>query len=298
MVPRVVPYQPDHLVPLTRLINSAASKMPPTDAYFSEAAVRQVFESYETLWHHHYDEQPYTPQNVRVAVASADGRPSGVVVYRWDDGRDVGSIGYVLFSESMPSAGDLLVEHAVSGLAEQGCSRVMTWDRNPFGLGWTGVPGVSPHIGAALDRHGFVLDERWVLMVANTQIDPPPVLAYQPPDWQLAWTVDRETSEWRLDIYYREEIVAECQFWGPPPHLAECPGFDGWVTVEWIGVSEEHRRIGLARWLLTRQLAFHHEEGRPNVMLWTGPGNTPARTLYHDLGFIDGPEAHQYRLDL
>ena len=292
---RIEPFRAEHLPALVGVVRAHTELVPPRGAEMSENALLEVLTGYPTLWHHHYHDEPYTPDHVQALVALEGESVSGMVVVRWDDANSLGHIGLLAFDSAQPDAGDILVEAAVETTVDHGCKSISTDDRCPLGLGWFGVPGTWPHVVAALERSGFAPADSWVLMVAETDVPPTGVLSATPPTWQLLWTPHPAQREWRLELFHDEELAAECDVWGVPPHLAECDGFEGWISVEWIGVSEEHRRMGLARWLITRQLAFHRDAGRTHVMLWTGPDNGPARRLYHDLSFVDGPETRIYR---
>ena len=96
------------------------------------------------------------------------------------------------------------------------------------------------------------------------------------------------------EVFRLEELAAECDAWGIPPHLDDCPGFGDVITIEWIGVEEPYARRGLATWLMRKQFAYHRAAGKTRVMLWTGPDNHPAQRLYERLHLSVCAETHVY----
>lgn len=221
-----------------------------------------------------------------------------MTLLRWDDANRFGHIGFLVGDPDAIEITGKLVDEAVSILLEKRCETVGTDDRCPFGIGWIGIPEPWEHIDRILSDRSFAIDDDWILMTGRTDVPDLDDIEKQPPEWILLWTGDEKRLEWRLELYFEEKVAAECHMWGVPPHLRHCPGFDGWVTVEWVGVIPEARRQGFARWLLSRQFRHQASAKRNHVMLWTGPGNQNARKLYHDLGFIDGPQTFIYRRSL
>jgi len=233
-----------------------------------------------------------------VLVALDHKNPVAVTLLRWDDANRFGHIGFLVGDPDAIEITGKLVDEAVSILLEKRCETVGTDDRCPFGIGWIGIPEPWEHIDRILSDRSFAIDDDWILMTGRTDVPDLDDIEKQPPEWILLWTGDEKRLEWRLELYFEEKVAAECHMWGVPPHLRHCPGFDGWVTVEWVGVIPEARRQGFARWLLSRQFRHQASAKRNHVMLWTGPGNQNARKLYHDLGFIDGPQTFIYRRSL
>ena len=291
----IVPYEPRHLSALVALADAHLALVPPHDARMIAPALEMVVRQYHRLWLHHYPEDADIPTHHRALVALEAGEPVGLAIVRWSSDDESGHVAFLLAEPSMPEAADRLIEEATAMLSAQACATIEAGDRCPIGLGWFGLPTTWTHLIGAYERAGFACVDGWAIMTGRTDAVPiePPRPAKEMIHVLLTEHPDRR--EWRIEFFHDEENVGECDAWGVPPHLDSCPGFGDWITIEWIGVAEEFRRRGLAFWLMVKQMHYHLRAGRHYVMLWTGPDNLPARSLYRRLGFDDGPETRVFR---
>lgn len=289
------PYTSSDLATLVGLANEHLALVPPTEARMSEEALLTVLTCYESLWLHHYPEDAEIAHHCRTLVATEGGRPAGLVMVRSEPEDLSGHLPLFLAAPGHDGIAEALLSAVEDMLRSEGCVTVDTEGRCPIGLGWFGLSTTWQHLISALQRAGYEPYDRWVIMTGRTDaipIEPPHPKGTLP---HIIFTGHPDRREWLLDLYEDEDIVAECHAWGVPPHLDSCPGFGEWITIEWIGVEEPHRRRGLAFWLMMKQMHHHLRAGRTRVMLWTGPDNLPARHLYYRLGFDDGPETQVFR---
>lgn len=170
----------------------------------------------------------------------------------------------------------------------RGCASAYFCPRFGFGVGWFGIPDVWPHMIEAIQKFGFRVDSRWVIMtgsVSSATEDDRPLS-----DFDFAWRIDEARLEWELEAKAGDALVGECQAWGIPAHFRGCPGFDEWITFEWLGVEELYQRKRLGSRLMQEQMRFQVRRGVKNVIVWTETNNTAARKLNESFGFTDGPE--------
>jgi len=280
---------------LVELANRHVALVPPWGARLTERALSLALTQSGRLWRHHDREEP-SAATYQALVALCDGEPTGAIVAGRRRNDEHGDIPLLIADPRRPDAADRLLDAAAASLRAQGCTSMQVADRCPLGLGWFGVPMTWAHVVAALERAGFIPVDYWIIMAGDASItDVEPATAPSPPDWNVFVIVHDDHREWRLELYHRDELAGECEAWGIPPHLDDCPGFGDWITIEWLGIEEPYRRRGLGRWLMVRQLHYQLGAGRTKAMLWTGPANVPARELYHRLGFTDGPETRIFR---
>jgi GNAT superfamily N-acetyltransferase len=294
----VRPYTPQDLSVLVEVANDHCALVPPTHARMSREGLETVLTRYEGLWLHHYPEDAEIPQHYHTLVAIEKGRAVGLVMVRWEPEDLTGHIPFFLAAPDVPEVADVLLFAAEQALRGEGSVSIEAGGRCPVGLGWFGLPLTWEYLIAALERAGYEPVDHWIIMVGRTDaipIEPPRPAGNMP---HVLFTGHPDRREWLIDLYEGEEIIGECHAWGIPPHLDSCSGFSDWITIEWIGIEESHRRRGLAFWLMVKQMHYHLRAGRKHVMLWTGPDNVPARGLYYRLGFSDGPETRVFRKGL
>ncbi len=286
---RVVPYAPGHLEALLKVVNAHVAALPPQEGVIDRTALETIVNRPEALWAHHTREHSIDAALVRM-VAISDDEVVGLAVAWHEIGGEHAHLPLLVFEPSAPGAAKALLGRIFDELRDRGCTSVATDERNPLGIGWFGVPDSWPHVLETMHQEGFSVADGWVILTGRT--DSIPVEPPRPANEMITcvFVNNENMGEWRLEFFHDDKLVGECETWAVPPHLASCPGFHDWITVEWVGVEEAFRRRGLAFWLLVKQMHYHLRAGRTRVALWTGPGNRPARALYYRLGFSDGPE--------
>jgi GNAT superfamily N-acetyltransferase len=171
---------------------------------------------------------------------------------------------------------------------DRGCTAVVQ-TRNELGIGWFGTPLRWDHVIRGLREAGHEPGERWLIMTADAGAAPPPAA---PPYRTLR--VEREARpdalEWSTHAWVGDVPAADVTVWGPPVAFRDCPGYASWTTLEAVDVEEPFQRQGLARYLLTSEMARLADRGAGHVLLFTETGNLPARRLFESLGFTAGPE--------
>ncbi len=291
----IVLSRPEHLSELALIAGRHADLVPPAGACVTVGAVQSIIDRYDSLWVHHYPDEFESGQRCRTYVALRGGVAVGCVVVVWREYDPDGHIGFLVADPDAPGVAHQLLVSAVAWLRSQGCANISADSRCPIGAGWIGTPTTWTHVVDAYEQEGFVCVDDWIIMAGPLDVHPE-TDARDPyaPGWHVLFASDAEKREWRLEVYDGETLAAECDAWGAPPHLDDCGAFGQLVTIEWIGVEEPYLRRGIGAWLLQRQLAYQHDEGKRHVMLWTGPGNVAARRLYEQFGLSAGPETRVY----
>ncbi len=171
---------------------------------------------------------------------------------------------------------------------DRGCTAVVQ-SRNELGIGWFGTPLVWDHVVRGLREAGYEPIERWVIMAGDLgSVPPPPKPPYR--SLRVEHRDDPAALERATHVWVGAVPAADCTFWGAPSVFRDCPGYAAWMTLEAIDVEEPFHRQGIARYLLTSEMARLAEQGIRHVLLFTEVGNLPARRLFESLGFAAGPE--------
>lgn len=159
--------------------------------------------------------------------------------------------------------------------------------RDPFGLGWCGLPAtVKPQIDLLSSDFNFRILERWtVYALKNLQDLELPDHRDFPEDYQFIYREDTQLGEWEILVYHASEQVGECQAWSIPPYFDTLLEKGKWRTVEWVGVESPYRKKGLGSHLLLKQLAWQKNKGIDHLVVWTEIENVAARAMLVKLGF-------------
>jgi GNAT superfamily N-acetyltransferase len=315
-----------HLAPLTpvaygdlaALLTAQLAALPP-GLTFDPATVAAAMGS-ESFWDAFYAGEPgpaYQHASLGVfagerlvAAASAAWPDPADAGWRWGqdwraafpnwavDGRSVTQVQWLAAATDQPAALEVLLAALLEGCRERGHRQLGFDSRNPFGLGWQGLPAAWTHVFDALRRveaPGVRLEaaDRWRVMTRD--LTALPVAGALPPGVTLHWRSAAEAPETALTARVDGQDVAECQVWGVPPYLS---GAAAWCCVEWLGVDEAQRRRGLGAYLISAQLARQTQLGKRHAALWAHVDNAPARGLYERLGFSFSAECWQVRLSL
>lgn len=293
-----VKFSPDLLPDLTRLLNAQLVVIPPGWA-LTEAQVSQIIAQPDGLWSVHYPDQQAVfdleAQCVldqgRVVAAAQWGTPQQQETQGIDDS-------CVLFwVAAAPGAVEgtrLLLENLVAQSRAAESPRITT-SRFSFGLGWLGIPAPWTAVIQALQKAGFEVCQRWVLLSGAIQI-PETAKPASAGSMDSSWRVDMKASEWDLLLHQDGELIGECSAWGIPLHFAGCAGFSNWITVEYLGVEPAYQRQGIGRWLLAEQLRRQAQRGITHASLVTGTENQLVLRLGETFGLQVGSECWEFEL--
>lgn len=293
-----VAFSPDHLAALTRLINSQLAAIPP-GWILTEAQVAATIAQASKLWFTHYPEQDTNfvtetlcliDQGRLVAAAQW-----GYSVPLQPDVSDNTSVLFWVAAAPESEYGlQLLLETIIQHSHEVSRYKITT-SRFSFGVGWLGIPATWTHVIAALQKVGFVVSYRWLILVGGTKmptVNPPGLLVSIQPSWRI----DSNAGEWELQLHTQGKLVSECQAWAVPPHFSACAGYRDWITLEWLGVEPEYQRRGIGRWLMVEQCQAQAQRNISYAIMWTGTDNAPLRRLADSLNFRSGPACWEFEM--
>ncbi len=285
----VVPYHDGLLPQLTQLVNDHMRLVPPGWTLTQEQ-VAYVVSKPNAAWTVHYPEDgDVFSSHTRCMID--DGRI--VAAANWFFPQPVenqalsGVLSWLFSAPDQPGVLDALLGAFIGQSIARGCSSVYFCPRFGFGVGWFGIPDVWPHIIRDVQKFGFEVDGKWVIMTGqvNLENDDLPLS-----DFSFVWQIDEARLQWELEARSGEAVAGECQAWGVPAHFRGCSGFDEWITVEWLSVEEPYRRKHLGSRLMQEQMRFQARRGIKNMIVWTETSNIAARKLNESLGFTYGPE--------
>jgi GNAT superfamily N-acetyltransferase len=238
-----------------------------------------------SAWAAHYPESPALVK--RDLGVSVGGRLLAAGQYAVVDGTCL--LCWIAADSGEPGALEALLGGLAEAAREQGC-RAIIQSRNELGTGWFGTPLVWDHVVRGMHAAGWQPDDRWVIMTAGT--DAAASVPSEPPfrTLRLDRREDAAAGEWSADVHIGDVPAAESDVWAMPGLFRDCPGYETWMTLEFVGVEEPFRRHGLGRWLCAEQMRWLAGRGIRQAILFTEPGNAAARGLFDSLGFVRGPE--------
>jgi GNAT superfamily N-acetyltransferase len=280
-----IQYQKDLLPALTNLVNSQVASIPPGWT-FSEEQVSNTINLAGSLWSIHFPDQ--TAVFKLETLCMVDGGKL-LAAAQWGypvDRKGIDNSGilfWILAETTAGSAMSMLLDVVKAHSRMAGNPRVLV-TRYSFGVGWLGIPATWQHVTGALQSAGFIPRSRWAVFtgsVNSLEMDKPDGLQAM----QTVWLANENSHEWDLQVHDGVYIVGECSAWGIPQHFSGCPGYENWITFEWIGVEPGYQRKGMGRWLLSEQLRRQAGRGITNAILWTETKNLPALELNHSMGF-------------
>lgn len=285
----ILPFTSSWLPDLTTLINSHIIHLMPGWVLLEDQVASVLTAPY--WWNLHYHQSTEQNEKQKILCAFVDGHLSAAAqVYFPQDG--CAYVGWIVSDPQLSLALTNLLEKIINHACQLQCQAV-SFSRYGFGVGWMDIPTIWPHLVEGIQKAGFVLEREWVLMSG----DIPALIAAASPvflDCQVKWHVDPTKFEWEVAACLDEIRVGECQFWGIPSVFRGCPGYDEWITLEWISIEEPYRRKGIGRWLITEQLKYQAQRGVRHVLLWTETDNFPLKCLAEEFGFRCGPICHQF----
>ena len=218
----------------------------------------------------------------------------------WQDpSKNVARIRMLICPRSCLKVGEALVAEATQWLKRTGQGQLLAMHARvgyPFYRGlWMGgepmCPVTFPHLHLAFEVGGYKNTQESIFMVAEMTSPPEEVTAMA--DIELVESPAEMKHEpmresWigfqpmRTRALVREEEVGAIG-WVLQPHLdrlgAPC------VNIWSLGVTEEHRRKGIASALVSRVMARGYETGARSASVGTQLWNAPAHATYAKLGF-------------
>jgi GNAT superfamily N-acetyltransferase len=294
----VTPYHEGLLPRLTQLVNDHMRLVPPGWTLTQEQ-VAYVVSKPNAAWIAHFpeDEQRVFESHTVCLLESQQ----VIAAANWFFSRSPenqivsGILSWLFGAPNHANSLDALIGAFIGQAVGHGCASTYFCPRFGFGVGWFGIPGIWPHMIESIQKFGFEVEGKWVIMTGQVS---PENSDSGLGDFTLNWQIDEAKLQWELEARAGRDLVGECQAWGIPAHFRGCPGFDEWITVEWLGVEEPYRRKRLASRLLREQMRFQARRGIKNVIVWTETNNTPARKLNESFGFSYGPECWVFQKNL
>ncbi len=295
-----VPYTPKWLSGVTDLVNEHIRQIPPNWTLSEAQVARILSEAY--FWQMHNPEQPQTDKREILCVVDdqqvlAAGQFEYAAVPDPISKKRASDFRWCFAKPQQPQAVSMLIEGVIARAEKAGLSE-LSFGRNPFGLGWTGIPDAWMHLGWNLEACGFQETSQWMIMLGRTDMSwekraaPPKSVTFE-------WIVDLEASEWDVCALLDYTMVGECSAWRIPVYFDGCPGSTRWTTLEWIGVEQPYQRQGIGAHLLMEQLRGQRKVGIDYVMVWIEADNLEALGFFRHFGFEAGPVCRGYeRQDL
>jgi GNAT superfamily N-acetyltransferase len=295
---RLVPYEPHLLPDLTRLINAHIRGVPP-GWEVTETQVAAIVANPDSLWGVHFvdDDGGVEPQET-LCVIDGD---TLLAAANWDifqprpDYRHA-AINWLVAQPDSPQAVALLL-NALIERPRHGDADAMSTARFALGMGWMGIPSGWPHLINSFKAASFEVTQHWVIMTGDVDANIQHPLPQIEP-FAIRWNIKENALEWEIAAYSGGERIGECECWGIPPHLHDCPGYDQWTTIEWLGVEYPYHRRSVGSYLMAEQLRFQAARGIRHVMVWTETDNLPTRKLNAVFGFREGPECFVFNRSL
>jgi ribosomal protein S18 acetylase RimI-like enzyme len=293
VIMKVVPFAAEHAAGVARLVNAQIISMPP-GWQLSETQVWDILQK-ESLWEIHYeDEEPpaWTWKNEIVCVVENDRVLAAARFdYRYDEAvLGLASARWLVGDLQHPDALRHLLDYLTAKRTIKE-TKIHVNGRSDFGLGWGGIPTTEGHVMQALAKKGFIPFQRWRIMTADISFFAADRIILLPIRMQShQWAINESRLEWHLNLYDGENLIGECQSWGIPPEFVDCPDYDRWMQLEWLGVEEPYRRRGLARRMMREQFRYHTTRGIKHCFLYTEVDNAATQALNASLGFTTQAE--------
>jgi GNAT superfamily N-acetyltransferase len=295
---RLVPYHPGLLPDLTHLVNGHIRLVPP-GWEVTEAQVTYVLSKSASLWHLHFRDDPIALETQEtICVLEGDTLRAAAGWFHYNAGLDERrtSIAWMVSQPEYPRAQSLLLDSVIEHSRQAKSSHIET-SRFAFGVGWMGIPLVWPHLIEGFNAAGFEITQKWVMMIGDTHISGNRPLPNITP-FSTVWQINEHVLEWVLEAYSGQDQIADCESWGIPPHFQDCPGYDEWTTIEWLGVEGDYQRRGVGAYLMQEQLRFQAGRRVQHVIVWTNTDNFRIQNLNKAFGFTYGPECHVFEKSL
>ena len=201
--------------------------------------------------------------------------------------RDAGEIRWFLFWPGAPywpdapEAGDALLAACVDQLERWGVSRQHADGALPA-PGVYGIPEQWPHIRSSLERAGFV-HEGQVEIIFLADVDALP-LPDREPITGLALRRSVGGNGTRLSAVLGDEVVGyiEVETRGASERL---PRLGGWADIGNLHVKDEHRRRGVASWLVAQAGEWLRLARVDRLLAYAWPEQADEIGLLENVGF-------------
>ena len=236
-----IPYHPGLLAGVNELVNEYIRQMPPYWTFNNAQMSRILSEPF--FWRVHYPEEKAPDQReIWCVVEGQNVLAAGQFEYASDvdpiTQKHASDFNWCFGRPQASQAFDCLLETLVSQAQKAGIHE-LSMGRNPFGLGWSGIPETWMHLGWGLEKQDFKRASNWIVMLGGTDArwEGGPAA---PENVSFEWIVDLEASEWDVCTLINYTIVGECSAWRIPPYFDGCPGSTRWTTLEWIGVESPY----------------------------------------------------------
>lgn len=199
-----------------------------------------------------------------------------------------GNTGYVVALARLERGLGAALEWLFEELHSLGVERVIFGGiRDPFGLGWSGLPPGYEAVADALTKYfGYQLQESWIVYALDdSAVVDTNLLVSNPTHPRVTLVKHSSPDEQEIRAFDHQQQIGECQVWAIPAYFP--PYLDGrhWRIIEWIGVDAPYRQQGLGILMLQQQLAWQKAQGFNRLCLWTESPNKAAQRLVEKLGF-------------
>jgi GNAT superfamily N-acetyltransferase len=297
-------YHPSFLPELTIIVNSQIAAIQPC-WMLTPAQIQWVIENGYQSWGNHYHNETDAPHGRALTLCALEDEKHDIAVVaaaqclypdRNDTDWPICSLSWVVALPGYDEALDKLLNAIMQVAWQCGCEQIVT-SRFGFSVGWMGIPTAWPHLIAGLDRAGYDVWDKWLLMVGDKDSSFISEASDLRERFRLDWQINEAADEWNLNAFNSDNsFVGECQAWGIPPQFRGCAGFDEWITVEYLGVEWAYQRQGIGRALLAEQMRYQSRRGIKHVLVWTETDNAAARRVNEILGFRYDSECWRFRL--
>jgi GNAT superfamily N-acetyltransferase len=213
--------------------------------------------------------------------------------YRSDDDvsesyRDSAEIRWFLFWPEAPywrdsaDAGEAVLAAAVGQLERWGVARQYADGTLPA-PGVYGVPDAWPHVRAAYNKAGFTPERDEVVYVADVDDLPRPS---EPPVEGLVVQRSLGINGTRLSAVLDRDVLGFIELEALDDG-GRLPRHGGWADVGNLHIAEEHRRRGLARWLVGQAGGWLRLGRLDRVLAYAELGEDECSALYEAVGFVE-----------
>jgi len=206
-----------------------------------------------------------------------------------DSYRDAGEIRWLVFWPGAPywpdsaESGDALLGACLAQLERWAVSRQFADGALPA-PGVYGIPEQWPHVRAALERAGFAHEGRTeIVFMADVNALPSP---RQPSITGLTLSRAVGSNGTRLSALLADEVVGyiEVETLGAGERLPR-PG--GWADIGNLHITDEHRRLGVATWLMQEAGSWLRFARVDRLLGYACPEQDDCSSFFEKLGFLE-----------
>ncbi len=270
---------------VVRLLNEQTADVPIT----WPTTVEEFSEEIIQCGRHYNPAFPFDPEGFLVAQAEA-GLLGFVHACRWDreDKGVIGVIRCLMVERGQGAVAGQLLEAALRHLDSQGLESIAAcpwetgypWCQAGIGACWE----AKAHLVEAFLAAGFRRSTHLIVMRARPRQVPPVLPPNAPAEVRLCQRREVGTT-FRCHEAYLGNVRAAQVEWFPCSERSRHADARRAGYVHWVGTREEHRRRGLATYLLSHALNHMLAEGIVEVFLHSDRDNLGAQSVYQRLGF-------------